>query len=101
MGYGLALLPPEKKGTPSSFHVAPDVMSLTQWIVCACVCCVSFAADIAAGAAVSTAIVFEVDEWSIEYGSPPLLWLKSKRAWYNAQPTQVLPHRVIGKVMRY
>ncbi|ELR20803.1 uncharacterized protein ACA1_055790 [Acanthamoeba castellanii str. Neff] len=32
------------------------------------------------GAATSTAIVFEVDEWSIEYGSPPLLWLKSKRA---------------------
>jgi hypothetical protein len=43
--------------------------------------------------------VFEVDEWSIEYGSPPLLWLKSKRAWY-AQPARGLPHHVIGKVMR-
>ena len=63
-----------------------------------CVVC-RFVADIAAGAAASTAIVFEVDEWSIEYGSPPLLWLKSKRAWY-AQPTRGLPHHVIGKVMR-
>jgi hypothetical protein len=37
--------------------------------------------ETSAGAAASTAIYFDVDEWSIEYSSPPLLWLRSKRAW--------------------
>jgi hypothetical protein len=60
LGYGLALLPPEKQGTPS---------------------------------AASTPIVFEVEEWSIEYGSPPLLWLKSRRAWYAHRS---LPHHRQG-----
>jgi len=50
--------------------------------LCVVRCCT---AELAEGAASSTAIAFEVDEWSIEYGSPPVLWLKSKRAWY-AQP---------------